>query len=234
MSRTVLVTRSEPGASETARRLEALGYRAVVEPLLSVEAIDAYLPDFDALAFTSANGVRRFVELSGRRDLPVWCVGDRTAAEATKAGFENVRSAAGAVTDLIDTLRHELPRDVELLHSGNEAAGDDLAGALRQAGMTARFVATYRTREAAAAGPALSSCLETGCGIDCILVHSPKASGILARLIGENPQKPVPPIASISANASAKLLELGLIVETAGSPDEDALFRALETLVGQR
>jgi uroporphyrinogen-III synthase len=73
----ILVTRSEPGASETATRLEAAGYEAVVEPLFSIVPIDATLPDFDALAFTSANGVRRFAALSPRRDAAVFCVGAR-------------------------------------------------------------------------------------------------------------------------------------------------------------
>lgn len=234
MSCTVLVTRSEPGAGETASRLVGLGYQAVVEPLLSVEPIEAVLPAFDALAFTSANGVRRFIKLSARRDVPVWCVGDRTAAEALSAGFEQVRSASGAVTDLIEAIRRELPQGAELLHSGNEAAGDRLAGALRQAGGSAQFIATYRTREAVTAGPVLSPWLDTGRGVDCVLVHSPKAAGILARLIGETPREHPLHVASISANASAKLHGLGLKVETAASPDEDALFRALETLVGRR
>ena len=54
----VLVTRSEPGASETAERLAALGYTPIIEPVFAIEPIAAAIPDFDVLAFTSANGAR--------------------------------------------------------------------------------------------------------------------------------------------------------------------------------
>jgi uroporphyrinogen-III synthase len=59
----VLVTRAEPGASATARSLAAKGYAPVVEPLFALEPITADLPAFDALAFTSAKGVRALASL---------------------------------------------------------------------------------------------------------------------------------------------------------------------------
>ena len=39
-----------------------------------------------ALAFTSINGVSAFAELSDRRDLPTFCVGDATADAARELG----------------------------------------------------------------------------------------------------------------------------------------------------
>jgi uroporphyrinogen-III synthase len=75
----VLVTRSQPGADETAERLRAMGCDPVVEPLFTLQPLDAPWPDFDALAFTSANGVRAFAARNARRNVPVWCVGGRTA-----------------------------------------------------------------------------------------------------------------------------------------------------------
>ena len=97
----VLVTRSEPGASETAQRLAGLGFEPIVEPVFEIEPIEGVtLPAFDALAFTSANGVRVFAHLNPRRDAPVFCVGARTADEARAAGFANVTSADGDVSAL--------------------------------------------------------------------------------------------------------------------------------------
>ena len=75
----ILVTRSEPGASETAGRLRAIGFEVAVEPLFMIAPVEAQVPAFDALAFTSANGARRFAQLSPRRDVPVFCVGARTS-----------------------------------------------------------------------------------------------------------------------------------------------------------
>src|SRR5690242_5683689 len=104
MSLRVLVTRAEPGASETGERLRALGYQPIVEPVFAVAPIPVALPAFDALAFTSANGVRVFAKLSPRRDAPVFCVGGRTADAALEAGFSNVRSADGDVAALAELI----------------------------------------------------------------------------------------------------------------------------------
>ena len=60
--RRVLVTRPEPGASQTARRLEALGFAAVLLPLSATHALyvdRASIPDgVGAVAVTSANAIR--------------------------------------------------------------------------------------------------------------------------------------------------------------------------------
>lgn len=234
MNSSVLVTRSEPGASETARRLIALGYDAVAEPLLMLEPIAADVPEFDALAFTSVNGVRRFSELCGRRDAPVWCVGDRTAAEARSTGFSDVRSAAGDVTALIDLLRSELPADNHLLHTGNEDAGDLLVESIRNAGGTATFLPTYRTSTAEAPGPRLAACLGGTAALDCILVYSPKAGRALARLLERASLANLGGIACISPNAASPLERLGVPIDTASAPDEAGLFRSMESVVGRQ
>ena len=56
--RPVLVTRTAPGASETAGRLQQLGLHPVVSPMLDLAARDVALPALDAyegLIFTSAS-----------------------------------------------------------------------------------------------------------------------------------------------------------------------------------
>ena len=67
---TMLVTRPQPDASETAARLFALDIDALVEPLLSAETLASTLPPADgfaALAATSANALRA---LHDRGELP--------------------------------------------------------------------------------------------------------------------------------------------------------------------
>ena len=119
LSPRILVTRSEPGASETAARLRAAGFEALVEPLFAIAPIAADIPDFDALAFTSANGARQFARLSPRRDASVFCVGARTAQAAREMGFADVVSADGDVLALLDLVSRKLPPDARLLHVGN-------------------------------------------------------------------------------------------------------------------
>lgn len=234
MTFSVLVTRSEPGASETARRLVALGYDAVAEPLLMLKPMPADVPDFDALAFTSVNGVRRFSELDDRREAPIWCVGDRTAAEARSMGFRDVRSAAGDVIALANLLQTELPAGHHVLHSGNEDAGEVLVEAVRQAGGAATLLPTYRTRMAEVPGVRLAACLSGAAALDCILVYSAKAGRALAKLLGGANLTPVRAITCISPRAASPLETLDVHIEIASSPDEAALFRAMESVVGRR
>lgn len=108
----MLVTRPDPDASDTAARLGALGIEGVGCPLLVHETLDIGLPDpdgFAAVAATSANGLRALAERGGLRrylHLPLYAVGDRTAAVGRELGFEEVHSAQGTFADLVELLAH--------------------------------------------------------------------------------------------------------------------------------
>lgn len=227
----ILVTRSEPGASETAARLEAAGYEAIVEPLFAIVPIDATLPAFDALAFTSANGVRRFATLSSRRDVAVFCVGARTAQTAREAGFTNVTSADGDVAALSTLILAQLPAGTRLLHAGNEDTRGDLAGRLTSDGIAADFVALFRAEPVASPGPVLARHIAGEQVFAAALVHSPRGGEILAGMI-RSAASPAPlAIAAISAAAATPLSGLAHSAAIAASPDEASLFSALASLV---
>lgn len=223
----ILVTRSEPGASETAERLKALGYRPIVEPLFAVEPIAASLPWFDALAFTSANGVRVFATLNGRRSAPVFCVGARTAEAAREAGFSDVTSADGDVAALAGLIQGRLPPKASLLHTGNEESRGDLAGQLKAAGREAIFVATYRAAPVSQPGPALAVHLRGEPAFDALLVHSPRGAAILGGFAGSAPARAGLDVAAISAAAAAPLESFAKRIEIAASPNETALLDTL-------
>lgn len=225
----ILVTRSEPGASQTAERLRAAGYMPIVEPVFAIEPIAADLPDFDALAFTSANGVREFAKLSPRRDVPVFCVGARTADEALYVGFGNVASADGDVEALGLLIQDRLPKSNRILHTGNEEARGDLAGRLRAAGFAADFVAIFRAMPASAPGPVLRAHLAGQAGFDAVLIHSPRGAAILAGFA--NGSQAALNVAGISAAAAAPLAALAGRTEIASHPDEQSLLSALARLV---
>lgn len=227
----ILVTRSEPGASETAARLEAAGYKAVVEPLFAIVPVDVTLTDFDALAFTSANGVRRFAALSQRRDAPVFCVGSRTAQAAREAGFANVTSADGDVGALGDLVRARLPAGARLLHAGNEDSRGDLSGRLSSAGVAATFLALFRAEPVAVPGPSLARHLAGDPVLTAILVHSPRAGEILADMIRSAARSAPVDIVAISAAASAPVSGFARQVAIAEAPNEESLFSALAGLV---
>ncbi len=92
----VLVTRPEPGASDTAARVAALGYQPVIAPLLEIRPLRAPLPpsaNVQAILATSGNAIPSLP--MSHRHLPLFAVGEATAARARAAGFAQVTSADG-------------------------------------------------------------------------------------------------------------------------------------------
>jgi len=228
-ARRVLITRSEPGASETAERLAAAGYTPIIEPVFTIEPVTAQIPDFDSLAFTSANGVRAFAKLSSRRDVPTFCVGARTAEAAREAGFINVHSANADVEALGVLINDKASKGSHVLHVGNEEARGDLTGRLRSAGHSASFVAIFRAVPSRTPGPVLSRHLAGTAEFEAVLVHSPRAATILAEFAAGSAA--AFDVAAMSAAAVAPLAALAGRTEIAAHPDEQSLLSALVRLV---
>lgn len=227
----VLVTRSEPGATETALRLGQSGFDPVVEALFAIAPVDVTLPEFDALAFTSANGVRRFARLSPRRDTPVFCVGERTAREARDAGYLHVSSSNATVDALATLIQRELAPGARLLHAGNEETRGDLAGRLSAAGRSAAFLPIFRAVPVEAPGPVLAAHLAGEASLDAILIHSPRAASILTGFVSGMTSAGHLSVAAISQAAAEPLEGFAERLEIATSPDESALISALSRLV---
>ncbi|HEX6859699.1 MAG TPA: uroporphyrinogen-III synthase [Caulobacteraceae bacterium] len=187
-SLTVWITRAEPGASETAERVKAIGHKAIVAPLLQLERLPQSfidLSDVRALAFTSANGVRAFAAASPERDFRIFCVGAATAAEAKANGFKSVLSGDGDVVALagrIATRGRELIGGV-VLHPGAAEPAGDLCGLLEKAGIKARALPLYDTVRTPL-DPAFAATIPS---LDAVLVHSPKAARLLAKLLAKTP-----------------------------------------------
>jgi len=184
---TIWITRAQPGADVTAERVRALGHDAVVAPLLAVRVmpdVDVDLRGVAALAFTSANGVRAFADASGERNLKVFAVGAATAQAARAAGFKAVLSADGDVEALADGIaarRGELRGAV--LHPGAAEPAGDLAGALEKHGVEARRLILYETAPVDL-GAAQAEALGRS---DAVLLHSPRAAQVLAKLLKAHP-----------------------------------------------
>jgi len=217
----VWVTRAQPEAAVTAARLARLGWRPLVAPLLELRPAPGplMLDRVAALAFTSRNGVRAFAARSDRRDLPVYAVGDRTAAAAREAGFAEVRSADGDVEALARLIAEARPSGA-VLHPGPERPAGDLAGRLRAAGVAARSAVLY----AAAARPVPPEAAEAWPELAAVLLHSPRAAEALAA--GGLPP-PGPPLLCISAKAAAPLRSGFAEVRAAARPTEAALLALL-------
>jgi uroporphyrinogen-III synthase len=184
----IWITRAQPAAEVTAERVRALGHEAIVAPLLAVKPVlDATvdLSGVAALAFTSANGVRAFADLSGERSLRVFAVGAATAQAARSAGFRLVLSADGDVEALAEGIakrRGEL-RGGAVLHPGAAEPAGDLVGALQAQGVEARRLVLYETAPVKLPAEAADRLVQA----DAVLLHSPKAAEVLAGVLKAHP-----------------------------------------------
>jgi uroporphyrinogen-III synthase len=178
----LLVTRPQPDADRTAEALRARGHEAVVSPLTGVEIIGGVrLPEgvFQAVLATSSNGVRALAarpESVRLRALPLLAVGDRTAGEARRLGFADVRSAGGAVDDLFALVRAACdPAAGALLYAAGEARAGDLDGRLARAGLDVRTVVLYRTAGEPLLSEEAAAALRQN-RLDGVLLYSPRGS----------------------------------------------------------
>ena len=213
----IWITRAEPGAGRTAEKVRALGHEPVIAPLLEVHPLPAEieLEGVGALAFASANGVRAFADRCPERGLPVFTVGDATAAAARKAGSADVASAEGDLDALADLIAAKA-RGLKVLAPGPREPAGDLPRALAAQGVTARALALYEPLPV----------FPKGIGnVDAVLVHSPRGGERLAAVLGG---KPGPAAYCISAAAAAPLAGRPFAeVRWAEHPDQDSLLKLL-------
>jgi uroporphyrinogen-III synthase len=103
----VLVTRPEPQAAATARRLDELGYEPVILPLTQTVALPvdvASLPDrIDAVAVTSANALLSAPAalLARLADAPCFAVGETTARQALSPGLSQGQETGSAGSETL-------------------------------------------------------------------------------------------------------------------------------------
>lgn len=231
----ILITRAEPGASETDARITALGLRAVKSPVLAIEArSDEALPELQSvsgLVFTSANGVRVFAERSSDRRLNAWCVGPATAAAARAAGFEQVHESAGNAVDLADFIAaRSVPASGPLLHVANRAAKGDLKRSLEARGYRVNFAPLYGMRAAKSLSASAARALQAD-GPTIVLIHSAKGAEAFADLCAADPPRPLAVVA-ISAAAAQPLAALDtLSINVAAAPNEDSLLDTLGSVI---
>lgn len=163
--RTVLVTRPAHQAEGLMTALRLRGYTPIAAPVLEMRATDAAIPagDFDALVFTSANGVNAFAARSDKRDIPVFAVGASTAAAARKAHFEWIMTGNQGAVALTEVMRARLAAGSRVLHPAGRDVAVDLAEALAGSGITVERVALYAMDRAASLPEAAIAAIRGGC-----------------------------------------------------------------------
>jgi uroporphyrinogen-III synthase len=180
----ILITRPEPGASETAARVTALGFTPIVAPLLEIIALTPRLPHpgtVAAVLVTSANALP--VLGSDWRDRCVLTVGDATAAKARQAGLSLVTSAGGDAGALATLARERLrPADGTLLLLAGQRQGQALATDLRGSGYRVLRRVVYAAVPVATLPPSAVTALTSG-QVRAALFFSAETARQFVRLI---------------------------------------------------
>jgi uroporphyrinogen-III synthase len=239
-----LVTRPREDAAGISAALAARGFTAVLEPLLEIRfspeaaaLLPPLLPETQALLFTSANGARAFAAASRRRDLPVFAVGDASAAAARAAGFGRVESAAGDVRALATLVARQLdPAKGALLHAAASDVAGDLAGDLARSGFETRRLALYDAAPVRQLSDRTRQLIDRG-EIGVALFFSPRSAASFVRLAGEAGL--LPSLARIGAVGLSAPVAAALggaapgeapwrWIATAAAPNESSLLAALD------
>ncbi len=228
----ILITRPEPGATETASRVAALGLTPVLCPALVIQPVGATLPpalQIAAVLVTSSNAIPALPE-AYRQNL-LLAVGNATADRARQAGFTQVSSADGDADALAALVQRRVDRrSGPLLLAAGRHNGTRLAAELRGAGYRVLRRVVYAAEPAPALTPPAAAALRAGT-IRTALFFSTRTARHFVRLIRDagliTTVRPVDAVA-ISRSAGVALEALPWQrVHVAARPNQDEMLALL-------
>jgi uroporphyrinogen-III synthase len=184
----VLVTRPKGDGETLKARIEQLGCRASLEPLISIvpNAIPvAAIENATGLIATSRNALRALAgtpALGLATTLPLFAVGPGTAAIARDLGFKNIFEGAGTGADLVPILAPRSGDDGVLVHLAGDVLAFDLAAALARENVNIRSVEAYRSVVAKSLSPQIAEALRNQ-DVDVVILMSPRTAETWTRLM---------------------------------------------------
>ncbi len=180
------MTRPEPGASATAAHLAARGFSPLIVPLLRIRPRPARLPDparLQAMLATSGNALPGLA--SHHLRLPLYTVGDATAARARALGFIALTSAAGNAAALASLVADACrPEAGPLLLAAGARQGTALATTLRRRGFSVLRRTLYAAAPVARLPTAARQAFAEG-RIAAALFFSAETAETFARLLAD-------------------------------------------------
>lgn len=239
----VLVTRPQPGADATGRRLGDLGFAPLMLPLTEIRSlpIDPLPHDagIDAIAVTSTNALRHAPQelIAAFLHKSCFAVGAETAVAARKAGFSRIRAGTGDAAGLARTVLDVMGPRSRLLYLCGRVRMSGFEDRLREGGMIIDVAETYDASEIAYSPDVLLSSLGPA-PVDAALLYSAKAAARLAALALQPKLR-----ALFSGTAYFCLSErIGAVLSgipdrrilLAQTPDETALLALLRQRCGNR
>ncbi len=254
----ILVTRPESQAREFCDALAARGAETICLPTIAIGEPDDWgaadlaleqLDGYDALVFTSANGVRGFIARMAQRghncdELPAgFGLGRRTKEVMAECGItvvptDDALDAAGLAEEICTFMRHGGYDGIEgmrFLFACGDKARPELPEALAQHGGIVDRIVVYANRPADPAGTArVASLLDSG-AIACVTFFSPSAVDAFLQLFPtfRSTQRSHTKLAVIGNTTAAAIRTHGMEPDiVASNPDSSTFAEEIAKALG--
>ena len=244
----ILVTRPHPDNTTTAENLRARGHVVLLAPVLKFEPVafhDENEAGYGAIIVTSANAIRAVAPQLrdlGLAELPLFAVGEHTASVAREFGFMEVIVAGGDAASLRDKVMQGardkvLKKKSTLLYLAGADMSRDLGGELGAEGFSVVTQTTYRMVPVKILPREVCEGFAAH-GIEAVLHYSRRSARAFldaARDEGVEISALAIPQCCLSETVASVLRDAGASqVLVAATPDENALFDALERALRTR
>ncbi|MDA9479063.1 uroporphyrinogen III synthase [Bradyrhizobium sp. CCBAU 65884] len=244
----ILVTRPHPDNETTAEKLRARGLAVLLAPVLKFEPVafhDESEAPYGAILVTSANAIRAVapqLQDLGLLELPLFAVGEHTAAAARDAGFAEVIVAGGDAASLRDKVLQSardkvLKKKSTLLYLAGADLSRDLGGELGAEGFSVVTQTTYRMAPVKHLPREVCEGFAAH-GVEAVLHYSRRSARAFldaARDEGVEISALAIPQCCLSETVASVLRDAGASqVLVAATPDENALFTTLERALRTR
>ncbi|MDI2090011.1 uroporphyrinogen-III synthase [Commensalibacter oyaizuii] len=192
-----MITRPEPGLSETIAQVQALGWQVLSMPIMKIHVMpvmDVNLKATQAIIFTSRQAILPTVQQLSKQyknwqQVPIFTVGDSTALDAQKIGFTNVYSAHKDAKALANLISQSLDfKKGSLFFPSAKGQGQGLAQDLRRFGFDIVHDEVYRTQPVGALSAQFIEKLKAK-AIHTILFFSSLSAQFFCNLISEDLKK---------------------------------------------
>ncbi len=187
----LLVTRPREDAESLARTLADMGHEPILAPMLACQLLSPPMPnltELQAIVVTSRNALRALAQhpaLPEARRLPLFAVGNATAAFARDLGFSKVWEGPGRARDLPPIIQsHCRPEAGGLLYLTGDKKAWDVGNPLKAAGFSVGEVTMYRMAPVTTLPEAAETALATG-HVDGVLLLSPRTARLFQKIIRE-------------------------------------------------
>ena len=146
----ILLTRPLEDIQELILKFQELGHVVSHMPVIKIEKVNyksINFSEFSGIIFTSSNAIKHLDARLIEKNTICFCVGSATEKKARSAGFQNVISTDGNVSNLKELILQNFnPSSGKLLYISGEVTTNDLDQDLISSGYNVKRIINYSAR----------------------------------------------------------------------------------------